>query len=429
MKIKKEQLTPTTVKLSVAAEPDELGPLKKAVVEQLGTNVKVSGFRAGKAPAHLIEKQLDSSSLQTEFLDTAINQLFTAAVRQQKLRPVAQPNIAISKFVPFTTLEFTAELSVIGDITLADYKHLKLAPKKAEVTAKDVQAVVDTLRTRAAERKAVTRAAKLGDEVIVDFVGTRVKTKETLEGGSATDHKLVLGSNSFIPGFEEGLVGMKAGDSKDLPLTFPKDYGAADLQGAKVTFAVTVKGVNELVEPKFDDAFAATLGPFKTVAEAKAGIKKDLMVERERENQAEYENDLITQLAEKSDIALPEALVEEEIDRMEEEEKRNLTYRGQTWQEHLEAEGVTAEEHRARQRLMAEKRVKGGLVLAEVAELEAISVSPEELEVRIMLLKNQYPDPTMQLELDKPENRRDINNRLMTEKTLDKLKQYTSVKS
>jgi trigger factor len=429
MQIKKEQLTPTTVKLSVTAEPDELSSLKQAVVGQLGTNTKVSGFRAGKAPAHLIEKQLDPSSLQTEFLDTAINQLFSAAIRTEKLRPVAQPNIAVSKFVPFTTLEFTAELSVIGDIQLANYKTIKVTPKKLAVTAKEVQAVIDSLLTRAAERTAVTRGAKLGDEVTVDFVGTDAKTKKPIEGGSGTDHKLVLGSKSFIPGFEEGLVGLKAGDTKDLPLTFPKDYGAKELQNAKVIFAVTVKEVNELVEPKFDDTFAATLGPFKTVAEAKAGIKKDLGVERERESQTEYENEIITKLAEKSVIALPEALVEEEIDRMEEEEKRNLTYRGQTWQEHLEGEGVTAEEHRARQKPIAEKRVKGGLILAEVAEQEAITVTPEELEIRIMLLKNQYPDPAMQAELEKPENRRDINNRLMTEKTLDKLKQYASAKS
>jgi trigger factor len=428
MKIKNEQLTPTKVTLTITAETDELESLKTSVVQQLGSNAKVSGFRAGKAPAHLLEKQLDQTALQTEFLDAAINQLFMAAVTHEKLRPVSQPAISVTKFVPFTTLEFTAEISVIGDIQLADYKQLKLAPKKAEVTAKDVQEVIDTLRARAAARKTVTRAAKLGDEVVVDFAGTDAKTKESIEGGSATDHKLVLGSNAFIPGFEEALVGLKAGESKDVPLTFPKDYGSKELQGRKVNFACTVKEVNELTEPKFDDAFVATLGPFKTVAEAKTNIKKDLIIERERENQAAYDNELIATLADKSTIPVPEALVSDEIDRMEEEEKRNLTYRGQTWQEHLDAEGVTAEEHRARQQPQAEQRVKGGLVMAEIAELEKITVTPEDLEVRMMLLKNQYPDPAMQAELEKPENRRDIHNRMMTEKTLDILRRYATKK-
>lgn len=428
MKIKNEQLTPTTVTLTVTAEAGELAALKRSVVQQLGSDVKVSGFRPGKAPEHLIEKQLDQTNLQTEFLDAAVNQLFIAAIKHEKLRAVAQPNISITKFVPFTTLEFTAEISIIGDIKLADYKNIKLAPKKTEVTAKDVQEVIDTLRTRSAERKEVKRAAKLGDEVIIDFVGTDAKTKEPIEGGSANDHKLELGSKTLIPGFEQGLIGLKATEHKDLLLTFPKDYGAKELQSRKVKFAVTVKQVNELIQPKFDDAFAATIGPFKTVAEAKANIKKDLQAERGRENQATYDNELIAKLAEQSSVPVPQPLVDEEIDRMEEEEKRNLTYRGQTWQEHLEAEGVTAEEHRARQKLGAEQRVKGGLVLAEVAEREKITVSPEELEVRIMLLKNQYPDPAMQAELDKPENRRDINNRMMTEKTLDKLRSYATKK-
>jgi trigger factor len=426
MKIKNEPLTPTTVTLTVTAEAAELADLKQSVVQRLGSGTKVSGFRAGKAPDHLIEKQLDQTVLQTEFLDAAVNQLFVAAVKHEKLRPVAQPNISITKFVPFTTLEFTAELSVIGDIKLADYKRVKLAPKKAEVTAKDVQEVVDSLRTRSAERKEVKRAAKLGDELVIDFIGTDAKTKEPIEGGSATDNKLELGSKSLIPGFEEGLVGLKAGESKDLHLTFPKDYGSKELQNRKVNFAVTVKKVHELVQPKFDDAFAATIGPFKTVAEAKANIKKDLIAERERENQTAYDNELLTKLAEKSTIAIPPALVEEEIDRVEEEEKRSLTYRGTTWQEHLDAEGVTAEEHRARQKPVAEQRVRGGLVLAEVAEREDITVTPEELEIRIMLLKNQYPDPAMRAELEKPENRRDINNRMLTEKTLDKLRSYAS---
>jgi trigger factor len=198
------------------------------------------------------------------------------------------------------------------------------------------------------------------------------------------------------------------------------------LQNRKVKFAVTVKEVQELTEPKLDDAFAATIGPFKTLAEAKANIKKDLSAERERENQVAYDNELIAMLVSKSTIDVPAVLVDEEITRMEEEEKRNVTYRGQTWQEHLDQEGVTAEQHSDRQRPGAEQRVKGGLVLAEVAQLENITVTPEELEVRLMLIKNQYPDPAMQAELEKAESRRDINNRLMSEKTLDKLRSYAT---
>ena len=135
---------------------------------------------------------------------------------------------------------------------------------------------------------------------------------------------------------------------------------------------------------------------------------------------------MLEKIAAKSTVAIPESLINEEIDRIEEEEKRNVVYRGQTWQEHLDAEGITAEEHRAKQRPAAELRVKAGLILGEISEEEHITVTPEELELRIQLLKGQYPDPAMQAELDKPENRRDIMSRLMTEKTLLKLRDYAT---
>ncbi|MFI5270659.1 MAG: trigger factor, partial [Candidatus Saccharimonadales bacterium] len=162
MQITKEQLSPTRVKLTITAEENELSGIKKVVVKDLGASSKVSGFRAGKAPINLIEKQLDQTLLQTEFLDAAINQLFVASVRNQALRAIGQPDIAVTKFVPFTTLVFTAEVSIIGVIKLADYKNTKLPKKSSDVTAKDVDNVLESLRARSAVRKEVKRPAKNG---------------------------------------------------------------------------------------------------------------------------------------------------------------------------------------------------------------------------------------------------------------------------
>lgn len=426
MQITNDQLNPTKRKLTIVAEQAELDTVKAHVLKHLSGKVKVQGFREGKAPAHLIEKQLDPAALQTEFIDHAVNDLYVAAIEQSNLRPVAQPEIAIVKFVPFTTLEFTAEVEVIGDIKLADYKKIKLEATSVAVSAKDVDEVIKNLRQRGAEKKAVTRAAKDGDETVIDFKGVDAKTKEPIDGADGENYPLTLGSKAFIPGFEEEVIGLKAGEEKTFDIVFPADYGAAVLQNKKVTFTITVHTVNELVEPKLDDAFAASVGPFKTVAELKADIKKQLKAERERDAQRDFDNKLLEQIAEKSEIALPAAIVEEEITRIEEEEKRNIVYRGQTWQEHLAEEGVTEEEHREKQRAGAEMRVKAGLVLGEIANAENITVTPEELEIRLMLLKNQYPDEAMQAELEKPENRRDIQNRMMTEKTLDKLRGYAT---
>ncbi len=426
MQVKKEQLGPTRLKLTITSDQPQLDDVKQHVLEQLAPSVKVPGFRTGKVPQQLIEKQIDQAVLQSEFLEHAVNDIYVDVIKQERLKPVAEPKVSLSKFVPYTTLEFTVEVDVVGEIRLSNYKSIKLSPKTTEVTAKDVNEVINNLRLRAAAKKTVARAAKSGDEVTIDFKGSDAKTKQPIEGTDGKDYPLVLGSKNFIPGFEDALVGLKAGDEKTFKLTFPADYGVTSLQKRQVTFEVKVSDVQELTEPKLDDAFAASVGPVKTVAELKADIKKQLTMERQREAQTAYDNELLQKIADKSTVAIPKSLVDEEINRMEEDEKRNIVYRGQTWQEHLDDEGLTEEAHREQKREGAEQRVKAGLVLGEIAEKEDIRVTPEELEIRIQLLKGQYTDPAMLAELDNPENRRDINGRLMTEKTLDRLRSYAA---
>jgi trigger factor len=426
MQLKRDQLSPTKVKLTITADAKTLESVKAHVLNELGANVKVQGFRPGTAPASLIEKQIDPNVLQSEFLEHAINQAYGGAIEKEKLRPVLQPQVNITKFVPFSTLEFTAEVEVVGDITLPDYKTVKLTAEKPAITAKDIDAVIKDLRVRASERKEVKREAKAGDEVTIDFKGVDAKTNEPINGADGQGYPLILGSDSFIPGFEANVIGMKPGEEKTFTLTFPKDYGVAALQNRKVSFTVTAQKIEELVEPKLDDEFAAKVGPFKTLAELKADIKDQLMSEKQRQTKANFENELLATIAKGVKVALPDSLVSEEVDRMEDEERQNLVYRGQTWEEHLKEEGVTAEEHHDQKRPVAEQRLTTGLALGEIADREGLTVTPEELEIRIQMLKGQYTDTAMRAELDKPENRRDIANRLLTEKTLAVLTNYAS---
>ena len=421
-----KNLSPTKLELTIVADQALLTRVKDQAVNELAQNVNMAGFRKGHAPKALVEKSIDEATLQTRFLDIAVNDLYVAAVTQEKLRPVQSPEVAIKKFVPFSTLEIKATFEAVGNITLADYKKIKATKKVVKVIDKDVQAVLDDLLARDSEKKEVKRAAKDGDEVTIDFAGSDPKTNEPIEGGTGTDYPLVLGSNTFIPGFEPELVGLKADGKKTFSVTFPKDYGTKALQGKKVSFAVTVKLVKEVTLAKLDDAFAAKVGPFKTVAELKADVQRQLESEKENQAQRELENDVLAELAEKSKAAIPAVLVEEEMDRMEAEEKRNLVYRGQTWQEHLAAEAKTEEEHREGQREQAEARVKTGLVLGEAAEAESVQVTEAELDSRIAELKKQYTDKQMQDELDKPENRREIASRILTEKTITILVGYAT---
>ena len=426
MQITTKQLSPTQIELTLTADEAQLDHAKARALNDLGKDVSLAGFRKGHAPQHLVEKNVDQSLLQNKFLDNILNDMYGQALVQEQIRAVAQPEVNVTKFVPFNEVEMKAKVEVIGDIKLADYKKFKFTKKTEKVTDKDVQAVLDDLLSREAEKQDVTRAAKEGDEATIDFVGTDPKTNEPFEGGSGNDYPLVIGSNTFIPGFEPELVGMKPGDEKSFDVTFPKDYGAEHLQGKKVSFAVTVKAVKEVVKPKLDAAFASKVGPFKTVDELKEDIKKQLGVEKENQAQRALENDILQALVEKSKLDAPSQLIEEEIDRMEEEEKRNLMYRGQTWQEHLDAEGKTAEQHREGQREQATLRVKSGLLLGEVAQAEKIDVTEDDLKERIAAMKQQYNDPQMQAELDKPENQRELVSRILTEKTVTKLVNYAA---
>jgi trigger factor len=418
-----KQLTPTNVELTIVTEPADLTPVKASVLKELAKDVKMAGFRKGHAPDTLVEKNVDQSVLQSRFLDAAVSQLYMQALVEERLRAVAPPSVNVTKFVPFTTLEFTATVEVLGEVKLADYKKFSFARANEAVTDKEVDVVIEDLRARSAERHEVERAAKDGDELVMDFTGLDAKTKDPIEGAAGKDYPIVLGSNTFIPGFEPELIGMKAGGEKTFVVTFPKDYGAKDLQSKKVSFTVQAKRVNEVKLPEVDDEFAAKLGP-KTVADLKTDIKAQLGAEKANQAERKLENDILGALAEKSKLEVPKVLVEEEVERMLAEEKRNLLYRGQTWQEHLDAEGKTEEEHRAEHTEQAEIRVKSGLVLGEVAQAEGLDVTEEELDQRIAQLKQQYSDAQMQAELDKPENRRDIASRILTEKTLQLLKSY-----
>ncbi|MGH7157154.1 MAG: trigger factor [Candidatus Saccharimonadales bacterium] len=425
MRVTRKDNSPTNITLTVEGEAADLEPIRRHVLSHFKNIVKVPGFREGKAPLDMVEKYANQQRVTDEFMEHALNELYRRAIDDENVRPVGSPNVQLKKFVPYTQLEFEAETEILGPVKLPNYKATKLAKKKVEVTAKDVDEVLKSLQTRSAERSDVGRPAKKGDELTIDFEGTD-KDGKKINGADGQDYPLLLGSQTFIPGFEENLVGANDGETKKFDVTFPKDYGVAVLQSKKVTFKVDVKKVQELKEPKLDDDFATKAGPFKTLAELKADIKKQLTTERQQQANTEYQNELMRKIAAKTELEVPKSLVEEENLRLEDQEKQNLAYRGQTWQEHLEAEGINEEEHRQRHYPEALERVKIGLILSEIAEREGLQVTSEELEIRLQILKGQYQDPQMQAELDKPANRGDIEARLLTEKTLAKLTDYST---
>jgi trigger factor len=208
MQIKLNKLSDTKISLNIKGNQDDLLKAKEASVAKLAPQVKVPGFRAGKVPKELVEKNIDPNYLQSQVLDEVVNNLFNEAVFEQKLRPVAQPKIELTKFVPYDQIEFNAEIEVIGAVKLPDYHKLGVKHEKKTVTAKDIDEVLDRLVLQMAEFKEVDRLAKSGDRAWIDFAGKDAKGEE-VKGASGKEYPLALGSNSFIPGFEDTIIGMK----------------------------------------------------------------------------------------------------------------------------------------------------------------------------------------------------------------------------
>ncbi len=415
---------PTKVRLTIKGSSEELSKYKDIALRRLSKNLKVPGFRQGKAPHAVVEKHIDQNVLQGEFLEEALGQLYAKAAQDQGLRPVDRPEVSLKKFVPYSVLEFEAAVETVSDIKLPDYKKIKKQRQTVKVTESDVDKVIESLRNRAADRREVDRSAKEGDQVVIDFSGKDTEG-QPVQGAEGKDYPLLLGSDAFIPGFEKHLIGMKAGEDKSFTLTFPKDYGARILQGKKVMFTVTVNKVLEVTEPKVDDAFAMKVSPFKTLGELRADIKRQVIAERENQARTDLENAILADIISKTKVELPKRLIDEQVDRLMQEVRQNLTYQGLTLKEYLENEGKTEQQFRNDSLLpQAIERLKGGLALSEIAERESVTVTPEELEVRMQLLSGQYQDKAMQAELQKPEARREIASRMTTEKTMDLLVQF-----
>ena len=426
MQVDVTNLSPTEVKVLIKASPSELADYKKIVLDKFAGSIKIQGFRQGKAPLNIVEKNIDQSKFQAEFLEEAMSGLYGESVRRRNFKPVNNPQVAVKKFVPYTDLEFEITVEALGEMKLADYKKIRLAKPKVEATAKEVEDVMGSLQLRMAEKKKVNRPAKDTDEVVIDFKGVDDKD-QPVNGADGKDYPLVLGSKTFIPGFEENLIGLKVGEEKTFDTTFPKDYNVKALAGKKTKFTVNVKKINEVVKPKLDDAFAAQAGPFKTLKDLKADVKRQLALERQNEADRNYANELVEKLADKSEITVPPSMVEHQVQHNISELKRNLTYRGQTLDEFFKSEDTDEEKYKKEILWpQAEKQVKASLVLAEISDREDILITPEELEERIQALKAQYTDQQMQQELDKVEARKDIASRMVTEKTLQKLEQYAT---
>ncbi len=424
MKTSVKHLSDTRVELTISLDAKELAAAEQVALTKLAQNIKVPGFRAGKVPASVVAKHVDANLLAQQTLEDAVSKGVADAFISEEIQVLDRPAVEVKKYVPATEVEFTAEADILPKVKLGDYKKLGVKQDKVAVETSEVTAVIDRMREGMAEKKDVDRAAKDGDEVIIDFVGK--KDDVAFDGGTATDYALKLGGNSFIPGFEEGIVGKKSGETFDLALNFPDNYHVDELAGADVVFTTTLKQIQELALPKLDDAFVAKMGQegVSTAAELKADIKRELTEQKQREANEKRKDALVGALVEVSDVPAPQVLVDDQVRSIEQDMQQNLMYQNITLEQYLKTQGFKDEDDWKKKEVTpaAEKRVKAGLALAELSKELKIKATADELAEHINLYKQQYGNnPEALKQFEQPEVQRDIANRLLTEKTVEKL--------
>jgi len=425
MKTKSKRLSDSRVEITVTLDAKDLASAREKALEKLAKEISVEGFRKGKVPVKVAERFIPENDLNAETIDFAVRSTVIEAFSGEEKSPLVLPSVNVTKYVPGEMAEYTATADIVPEVVLGDYKKLDVKKVVSKVSEKDIKDVLENLARSFAEKKTIKRAARLEDEVIIDFVGK--KNGEPFKGGSAKDYALTLGSGTFIPGFEDGIVGHEPGDKFELKLTFPKDYGVKDLAGAKTVFDVLLKQVNEIKKAEIDDEMAKKCGPFKSLKELKADIEKNLTAQNEHKAVEKFKDDLVNALVKASKVPAPEILINDQMRIIRDDIERNATSHGMSFDEFLKANGETEESWEKEAKKVAETRVKASLALQTLAVEQKITVPDELVAAKLNELKDVYKkSPEAMKNLKNPNVKMDIKNRMIIEKTLDFLVEANS---
>lgn len=377
-----------TLKITLPAEEVNKG-FKKAVAKIAG-QVNIPGFRKGKAPRNIIEMHYGKEAVKQEAFELVANQCYTEVLEQEKLIPVSDPKVEDSVFEENKDMELTIKVTLKPEVKLGDYKELHVEKEAVEVTDEAVEEQVQGLRSRHAKMVEAEEGAVIekGDFAIIDFAGT--VDGEPFSGGEGKGYPLEVGSNSFIPGFEDQLVGLKKGDSTDVDVTFPEEYFVKELAGKQAIFKVNVQDVKRKELPELTDEYVAANSDCKTVEELRASYKERMQKAAENNAQVAYEKALIDLAVANAEFEVPEIMIEDRVTQMIDEMRMSLEARKLTLEQYMQYSGIDMKQLRERQHDAAVENVKTDLVLDAVAKAENIQVSMEDVDSELSAIASQH---------------------------------------
>ncbi|HBB58943.1 MAG TPA: trigger factor [Lachnospiraceae bacterium] len=419
MSVQVEKSEHSMAKLTIEIEADKLeGAIQKAYLKQRG-RISIPGFRKGKAPRALIEKMYGVGVFYEDAANELINETYPEAVKESGEDIVSRPDIEVTQIEKGKPFIYTAEVALKPPVELGKYKGIKVEPVDTAVTDDEVEEEIKKELEKSARQIEVTdRAAKKDDNVLIDYSGSVDGVK--FDGGTAEDQHLVLGSHSFIDGFEDQIEGHSIGDEFDVNVTFPEQYHEKSLAGKPAVFAVKLKGITEKQIPELDDDFVSDVSEFESVAEYKADIRQTLEDRKAAAARNKKEDEAVKALVEDSRVEIPQPMIDTEADDMIRNQDNRFRSQGLSLQQYLQYTGMTAEKYRDDVKEQAKLNIESRLVLEAVAEAEGIEIADEDIEKEIQTMADNYGMPVDSMKTLITENeRKAISTDLKVRKAVD----------
>ena len=416
MSLQVEKLEKNMAKLTIEASAEEFEAAVEKAYQKAKKSISLPGFRKGKAPRRMIEKMYGTGVFYEDAANELIPDAYSKALSECEEQIVSQPKIDVVQIESGKPFIFTAEVALKPEVTLGEYKGVEVEKAPVEVTDAEIDAEVDKQREQNARTIDIDdRAVEKGDMIKLDFDGS--VDGVPFDGGKAENYDLTVGSGSFIPGFEDQLVGVKIGEEVDVKVTFPEDYHAKDLAGKDAVFKCKVNEIHVKEVPEADDDFAQDISEFDTLAEYKEDIRKNLMEQKEKEAKAAKEAAVVAKVVENATMEIPDAMVDTQVRNMADDFARRIQSQGLTVDQYFQFTGMTAEKLFEQMRPDALKRIQNSLVLEAVAKAENIEISDERVEEELQKMADAY-----KMELDKVKS-------LMDDAAIDQMKDDLAIQA
>ena len=405
------------VKLTFNIEAEKFEEAMKKVYAKTAKYFNIPGFRKGKAPMQLVERQYGSAIFYEDAFNELVPDIYDEAIKENKIEAVSRPNIDIVQMEKGKELIFIATVETKPEVELGKYKGIEIKKIEYNTTDKDIEHELGHMAERNSRLVSIEdRPVEKGDITTIDFVGSIDGVE--FEGGKAENHELEIGSNTFIPGFEDQIIGMRIDEEKDIKVKFPEDYFSKDLARKDAVFKVTLHEIKKKELPKIDDEFAKDVSEFDTLEELKNSIKEKLDTENTEKAKYETEEEAIKVVCDNTKLDIPNGMIELEIDNMVKDMENRLSYQGLNLNQYLQIMGKTEKEIRDSFKEQAERNIKSRLVLEAIVKAEKIEVTPEEVDDKIKEMAKQYGRKEEEL-LANEQLKEYIEGNLKTEKAID----------